>query len=580
MTVQRPAPRRPDNIAFGVNDQLPARLGAGLAVQQLAFLGALLVIPEIYVRAQGLGHNAFLNIVSSTLLVSALVVLLQVRGLRHVGAGYYYPLQATGAVLPAMYLVANMPGATLATVFGMLWVVGLSQIVFSFFIMRMRNVFTVEVSGVAVLLIGLGLGHLGFREIFGSGLEGAPVSGAGLLVGLLTFATMVGCNVWLKSTLRLFAPLLGLLAGMLAGLLLGLVPAQELQEWRDMPLLWLPQLPVFGWAFEPLAVVPYMVTGFALSLTSMGTQTIAQRVSNADWVRPDLRALARGVRAEGVAHLFAALFNALPLAASGGAVSLAAASGCTSRYLGYWTAGFLALAALVPHITGTWLLLPAPVIGALLLYLATFTMLSGVQLITSRMLDNRRVLAVGMGLLVGTGIGTIHAAVQTLWPQLRYVTSSGLATGVCVTVLLALLFRLGIRQGTRKSFALAQTTLQDVTDFLEQQGRLWGTRPEPVRRAEMVGWQVVEALTAHDLVDPAYPQIQVETDFDDYIFTILLRYRGTLLPLAEAPPSAEELIASTQAELQMAGYLIGRGAHHARASSSAGVCVLRLTFEN
>ena len=60
----------------------------------------------------------------------------------------------------------------------------------------------------------------------------------------------------------------------------------------------------------------------------------------------------------------------------------------------------------------------------------------------------------------------------------------------------------------------------------------------------------------------------------------MLRYRGTLLPLAEAPPSAEELIASTQAELQMAGYLIGRGAHHARASSSAGVCVLRLTFEN
>ena len=196
------------------------------------------------------------------------------------------------------------------------------------------------------------------------------------------------------------------------------------------------------------------------------------------------------------------------------------------------------------------------------------------------MLDNRRVLAVGMGLLVGTGIGTIHAAVQTLWPQLRYVTSSGLATGVCVTVLLALLFRLGIRQGTRKSFALAQTTLQDVTDFLEQQGRLWGTRPEPVRRAEMVGWQVVEALTAHDLVDPACPEIQVETEFDEYVFTILLRYRGTLLPLAEAPPSAEELIASTQAELQMAGYLIGRGAHHARASSSGNACVLRLTFEN
>ena len=205
--------RRPDNIAFGVDDPLPARLGAGLALQQLAFLGALLVIPEIYVRAQGLGHHDFLNIVSSTLLVSAFVILLQVRGMRHLGARYYYPLQATGAVLPAMYLVSSLPGATLATVFGMVWVIGLSQVAFSFLIMRLRNVFTVEVSGVAVMLIGLGLGHLGFREIFGHGTDGTPASGASLLVGLLTFATMVACNVWVKTVLRLFAPLLAVASG-------------------------------------------------------------------------------------------------------------------------------------------------------------------------------------------------------------------------------------------------------------------------------------------------------------------------------------------------------------------------------
>lgn len=572
--------RRPDNIAFGVNDWLPARLGAGLALQQLAFLGALLVIPEIYTRTESLGYQTFLSIVSSTLLVSALVIVLQVRGRRYLGAGYYYPLQATGAVLPAMALVGGLPGASLATVFGMIWVIGLSQVLFSFVIMRMRNVFTAEVSGVAVMLIGLGLGHLGFKQIFGLEPYQDPVSGASLLVALLSFATMVGCNVWLKSMLRLFAPLLGLCVGMAVGFWLGLVPPEEMQQWRELPLLRLPQLPVFGWAFEPLGVLPYVVTGFALSLTSMGTQTIVQRVSDADWVRPDLRALARGVRAEGVAHLFAALVNGLPLAASGGAVSLAAASGCTSRYLGYWTAGFLFLAALLPHITGTVLLLPSSAVGALLLYLAAFATLSGLQLITSRMLDNRRVLAVGMGLLVGTGMGVINEAIRGLWPEVRYVALSGLAAGVCVAVLLALLFRLGIRQGTRQSFTLGHTTLQDVTDFLEQQGRLWGTRHEPVRRAEMVGWQVVEALTAHHLVDSECPEIQVETGFDEYVFTIILRYRGTLLPLAETPPSADELIASTQAELQMTGYLIGRAAHHARATSSGGLCVLRLTFEN
>lgn len=121
--------RRPDNIAFGVNDPLPARLALGLALQQLAFLGALMVIPDIYARASGLPEpGGFLNIASATLLVSALVIVLQVRALRYLGAGYYYPLQTTGAVLPGMYLVASLPGSGLDAVFGMVWVVGLSEV--------------------------------------------------------------------------------------------------------------------------------------------------------------------------------------------------------------------------------------------------------------------------------------------------------------------------------------------------------------------------------------------------------------------------------------------------------------------
>ena len=38
---------------------------------------------------------------------------------------------------------------------------------------------------------------------------------------------------------------------------------------------------------------------------------------------------------------------------------------------------------------------------------------------------------------------------------------------------------------------------------------------------------------------------------------------------------------STEAELQMAGYLVSQSVHSARASSNAdGLCTLRLTFEN
>ncbi len=573
--------RRPENIAFGVADWLPPRLALGLALQQLAYLGALMVIPDIYVRtAQVQLSGGFLSIAATTLLVAALVILLQVRALRYLGAGYYYPLQATGAVLPGMYLVGALPGVGQEAVFGMLWVVGLTQIGFSFIIMRLRNVFTAEVSGVAVLLIGLGLGTLGLQQIFGSGPGGRAPEGGSMLAGGLALAVMVGCNVWARGLLKLMAPLVGLLAGVAVGLLLDLVPDRQ-QAWVALEWLHLPDVPVFGWSFEPRAIVPYAITGFALALTSLGTQTIVQRNADADWARPYLGALAGGVRAEGIGHLVAAFLNALPMAASGGAVSLAAASGSVSRYLGYWTALLLLLAAFMPRLIGLWLLLPPPVVGALLLYLSAFTSLSGLGLITSRMLDNRRILAVGLGLVVGTGKPIIDPAIDELWPVLENVMLSGLAAGICVTVLASALFRIGERRGTQRHFVLADTTLDDITEFLEGQGKRWGARHDPVRRAELVGWQVVEALTAHHLIASESGVIDVETDFDEYTFTLIVRYRGLLLPLAKEPPSADELIVNTEAELQMAGYLVGRSAHRARASrGSDGQCVLRLVFEN
>lgn len=573
--------RRPEHIAFGVHDKLPARLALGLALQQLAFLGALMVIPDIYARAT-LVHpqDGFLNIAAATLLVSALVIVLQVRALGVLGTGYYYPLQTTGAVLPAMFLVGRLPGAGLESVFGMIWVIGLTQLGFSLLIMRLRNVFTAEVSGVAVLLIGLGLGALGLQQMFGMGPRGVEPTAQSLLTGLLALAIMVGCNVWAKGLFKLMAPLVGLLVGMALGLALDLVP-ERLHGWAELAWLRWPQLPVFGWRFEPLAILPYAMTGFALSLTSLGTQTIVQRSADADWVRPDLHALTRGVRTEGVVHLVASLINALPMTASGGAVSLAAASGSVSRYLGYWTAALLALAALVPKLIGLWLLLPHTVMGALLLYLAAFTSLSGLQLIASRMLDNRRVLAVGLGLVVGTGMPVIQPTLERLWPALQYMALSGLAAGVSVTVLLSALFRLGMRQGTQRRFVLAETTMDDITEFLEAQGKLWGVRHEPVRRAEQAGWQLLEALSAHHLVDAQTGTVEVMTRFDEYVFTMLVRYRGELLPLAKSAPSPEDLLGSTRAELEMAGHLVSRLAHHARASRNpSGDCLLHLRFIN
>ena len=63
----------------------------------------------------------------------------------------------------ALLLVKTTGG--LSAVFGMVSVIGLAQVAFAFIFQRLKGVFTVQIAGLAVLLIGLGLGYYGLKLI-------------------------------------------------------------------------------------------------------------------------------------------------------------------------------------------------------------------------------------------------------------------------------------------------------------------------------------------------------------------------------------------------------------------------------
>ncbi len=59
--------RKPESIIFWVNDKLPVSAALGLALQQIAFLGALLVVPNLFVNdsTTHLSGSSYLNIASA-----------------------------------------------------------------------------------------------------------------------------------------------------------------------------------------------------------------------------------------------------------------------------------------------------------------------------------------------------------------------------------------------------------------------------------------------------------------------------------------------------------------------------------
>jgi NCS2 family nucleobase:cation symporter-2 len=249
----------------------------------------------------------------------------------------------------------------------------------------------------------------------------------------------------------------------------------------------------------------------------------------------------------------------------------------------YWLGGTMILFAFMPKVTALWFIIPVPVIGAAAIFLSAFTVMAGMQMIASRMLDNRKIIAVGLALTAGLSHEPLrHFYDAEIPPSLHPITMSSVALGITVATLLSTVFRIGARTRRRKTFDAHQSSLDEVIEFLERQGRSWGARPGVVRRAEYATWQAFEILVDHELVgrgEADASPIELETVFDEFTFTVIARYRGNAVAIALQPPTHEEMLADEKSVLLMAGYLLRRLADRVQTwDDDEGGAELRLTF--
>ncbi len=571
--------RRPDSTEFWVHDRLPVPTALGLSLEQLLFLGALLVVPNLFAHNSqvALGSHQFLDVAAATLLACALGVMLQVTARWGLGAGYYYPQQSTPTVLAFMLMAGSHGGMALA--YGMVFFAGVTQVLLSGVLLRLRNIFTVEVAGLAVMLTGIVTGKVGLEVLFA--VDSNPVTADDVLVAGVTLAVLVFCNIWVRARFQAFTTLAGILAGTLIAFNLGMIPDSIWEDIHSTPWVRIPQVGSIGWEFDPSVIWLYALMGLSLSLVSLGTQTVAQRAVDADWHIPDLRAYARGLRAEGVVHMVGSFLNAMPQAASGGAVGLATSAGCTSRHLGYWVAGALVFMALCSKLIMLWYLVPGPVIAALMMYLAALLIMTGLRLIASRMLDNRRSMAVGLGLMIGVANQYIIWGIEGVMPSLaNFMRVAGGVNGLLVALCLMAIFRIGATSRARRRFTVEATTADDLDRFMEAQGRLWGARRDAVLRVKQTVWEAFDlvAHSGHIMASP--PWLEVSTRFDDFALRVRFVYEGVPLPAAgDAPPSPEAMLEDPEAAARLSGYLLSRLARRVHSSVRDGRCQLDLYFD-
>jgi xanthine permease XanP len=573
--ARAPSPgNKPAELIYGVDDVPPLYITLLSGLQHVGLVTIFLIYPLLIVKEVGASMTLAANILSLALIALGIATFLQGLPKGPVGSGFLCPANHTAIYLAPSLAAVKLGGLPL--LFGMTIFAGVVECILSPILRRIRPLIPPELSGLVIFFVGMTVAAVGFRYIAGIG-SSEPIGAGNVIVALITLGVTAGLNVWAKGNARLFCALIGMAIGYLAAIATGILSTEQFRMIAELPLLALPSLSHLHWTMSLEMIPPFIIIAIAATLKTVGVITACQRINDASWVRPDMTSLSRGVLADGMGTAAAGALGSVGLNTSTPCTGLAAATGLTSRVVGYAAGGILILLGFLPMLTGVFVLMPRPVMGAALIFAACFILINGLQAITSRMLDARRTLVIGLALSAGFAAEIFPDMADRL-PVLKPVVGSSLVLGTLTALLLNLLFLLGQRQRVAMSIDPSSAdALTEVKEFFDTQGRSWGARHDIMERASFGVSQAVESI--REMWEPRGP-IRIDARFDEFNLDVQVAYSGDPIELPERRPSNEEIIETDDGHRRLAGYMLRRNADRVATSRKGDESVLQFHFDH
>ena len=565
--------RRPANIVYGLDDSPPLHVTVFNGVQYVGLIAINLVYALLVFRLAGTPAQLVGSLLAIGMLVLGVGTFLQVLRLGPVGSGYMCPATFTATYLGPSLLAVQVGGLPL--LFGMTVFAGLLEVGLAPLLNRLRPIFPPEVSGLVIFVIGLSGGIAGLRAMLGE--KALPVSVEEWWVAGLTLATMVALNVWGKGMARMLCALVGLLAGYVAAGFTGMIGGRNIATVDEAAWIGLPVFGHLSWSFDVSLVVPFAIASIAAAMKAVGTITVCQRMNDADWVRPDMHSITRGVLADGASTVVAGMAGALGTNTSTPAVGLAAATGMASRKVAFAVGAIFLLLGLFPKLTALLAVMPRPVVVASLLFAVTFIMINGLQVMSSRMLDARRTLVVGLAIVAGTAVEVFPTLSATAPEAARPLIGSSLVFSTLIALLLNFLFRIGVKQTATFKVDGAPVQAEKLEQFMETHGATWGARRDVIDRAKFNLAQSLEVIV--DSCEPQGP-VEVTATFDEFNLDLRVSYAGPAIELPEKRPTNEEIMESEKGQRRLAGFMLRRHADRVRATHNAGRSTILFHFDH
>lgn len=471
----------------------PGEPGSPQATLSVAIQGALLaivntvVIVTIMVRAAE-ESQAFLTwAIFSALVIGGAITALQAARIGRFGGGHLLLSGASPHFIAISVIALDIGGwATLAS---LIVASSVAQFAFAAWLPLLRRIITPVVCGASLMLIAISVISVAVDKLAkvpdGTALFASP------LVVAATLGLAVVTNLKGSGTLRLWAPLIGILAGSLVAAFLGLYDLEFLKQepwfafpdfsaWPGLDL----SLGTEFWTLLPTFVIVALVVAVKVGGDGVVIQQVSQRRSRAI----DFRVVQGTVNANGFGVLLSGIGGTLPpVVYSPSSITLINLTGVAYRGVGYCAGVMLIFVAFFPKITALLLAAPSAVMGSILLLVMGMLFVEGMRMVFREGLDQRNTLIVAVTLCVGFGVeslGVFGSRSGELW---TLILANGTTVGILVMVGLTTLLEVTSPRSKRLEVDLQTSSLTVIDEFLQEFAKNIGWNEKSTERLRAAG---------------------------------------------------------------------------------------------
>jgi xanthine permease XanP len=568
----------PDNLIYGLDDRPPWQDTLVLAFQHFIILTPRLVYTAIIVQGFNGSPETAAAIMAMSMIAAGIGAFMQVNRKGPVGSGYLDP-PSCGAAYIYPSIQAGLIGGP-ALVFGMTIFAGAVECLFSRVFYRLRALFPPHVIGLVVTMVGLSLIKTAVtRFVGGTSATGPSEMAPSVITGLTTLLVIIGVSVWGKGKLKIYSLLAGIVAGYAMALLTGTTSWENLRGMLSVGFPTFPDLNRLDWSFDRSLCVVFVIASISTALKTSGEILTCQKINDPGWQHPDMKPVAGGLLADGAYTVLSGLIGGVGLSSSSANIGLSLATKATSRRIAYATGCIMIGLAFVPALPYFFTNMPKAVAGASLIFVSSFMVVTGIQMMTLRMLDARKTYVIGLSFIFGLSVDIVPGLYTSVEPWLKPMFSSSLSLATISAILLNLLFRIGV------AFRVEQVvgengnipSSKDIFNFMEANGNAWAARKDVILRASSALVEVVENIVGNKM---ARGPVKVLVAFDEFSLDLEIAYEGEPMRFPCQNPCPVDWSDEENGLGNLAGFMVRKLADQVKTKRNNDDCLISLHFNH